>query len=92
MTEREMNMGLEYSIVANKPVEASVSWVKSGGEGNVALNAGAKDIVVAMAMMFRTILEAEKEQGIPNRMISRTVLKAMKQELFRAENEGMTGK
>lgn len=92
MTEREMNMGLEYSIVANKPVEASVSWVKSGGEGSVALNAGAKDIVVAMAMMFRTILEAEKEQGIPNRMISLTVLKAMKQELFRAENEGMTGK
>lgn len=59
MTEREMNMELEYSIIANKPVEASLSWVKSGGEGSVMLNAAGKDIVVAMAMMFRTILEAE---------------------------------
>lgn len=82
-----MNMELEYSIIANKPVEASVSWVKSGGEGSVMLNAAGKDIVVAMAMMFRTILEAESENGISGRSLSKTVLTAMKMELERAIEE-----
>ena len=43
-----------------------------------------KDIVVAMAMMFRTILEAESENGISGRSLSKTVLTAMKMELEQA--------
>ena len=64
MTEREMNMGLEYSIVANKPVEASLSWVKAGEEVSVVIEGDSTEIIAALRGLFDEVMEMPNGEKI----------------------------
>lgn len=64
MTEREMNMGLEYSIVANKPVEASLSWVKAGEEVSAVIEGDSTEIIAALRDLFDEVMEMPNGEKI----------------------------
>lgn len=59
-----MNMELEYSIVANKPVEASLSWVKAGEEVSAVIEGDSTEIIAALRDLFDEVMEMPNGEKI----------------------------
>ena len=57
-------MGLEYSIVANKPVEASLSWVKAGEEVSAVIEGDSTEIIAALRDLFDEVMEMPNGEKI----------------------------
>lgn len=85
---KDMDMDMEHTIISNQPIDASISWVKSGEKMSVVFNANGKDIVIGMAELFSAILEAEREQGIPRKVLSTAVLRAIREVTLEKAKEG----
>ena len=59
-----MNMELEYWIIANKPVEASLSWVKAGEEVSVVIEGDSTEIIAALRGLFDEVMEMPNGEKI----------------------------
>lgn len=59
-----MNMELEYWIIANKPVEASLSWVKAGEEVSVVIEGDSTEIIAALRDLFDEVMEMPNGEKI----------------------------
>lgn len=81
-------MGLEHTIISNQPIDASISWVKSGEKMSTVFIANGEDIVIGMAELFSAILELEREQGIPRKILSTKVLQAIREVTLEKAKEG----
>lgn len=57
-------MELEYSIVANKPVEASLSWVKAGEEVSAVIEGDSTEIIAALRDLFDEVMEMPNGEKI----------------------------
>ena len=57
-------MELEYWIIANKPVEASLSWVKAGEEVSTVIEGDSTEIIAALRDLFDEVMEMPNGEKI----------------------------
>ena len=57
-------MELEYWIIANKPVEASLSWVKTGEEVSAVIEGDSTEIIAALRDLFDEVMEMPNGEKI----------------------------